>query len=196
MKHVISLLTYALLLTLMVAGANAKYNRCPCKYHSATAQGEGTCSRSEDKNYCTIEFSATKLAEYNEFVNYLDGIGLTFDPRNALAYSTEEPPEKWNLTFVRQALPVLFAISQRFGFQDRITVTRDIIQKNADFIIKSVQSKPTHAKKYSSIEICGFTLIVSYGCVELRQGDFTTMVKTPWSDGGCNCDFTKPASIK
>jgi len=90
MKHVISLLTYALLLTLMVAGANAKYNRCPCKYHSATAQGEGTCSKSEDKNHCTIEFSATKLAEYNEFVNYLGGIGLTFDPRNALVYSTEK----------------------------------------------------------------------------------------------------------
>jgi len=192
MKHLMILLPCALLFTLMVPGASAKYNRCPCKYHSATAQGEGTCSRSEDKYHCTIEFSATKLEEYQDFVKYLRHIGLNADPREALAFATEEPPEKWDISFVKESLPVLFAISQRFWFEDKISITKDLIQNNASFIIESVQLKPTEERKYRSIKISGFNMIIGYGCIELRKGHFTTMVKTPWSKPGCYCDSTKP----
>ena len=192
MKHLFVLSLCAFLFTLEIPAANAKYNRCPCEYHNATAQGEGTCSRSEDKYHCTIEFSATKLEEYQEFVKYLGGIGLHTDPRKALKFATEVPPEKWDIGFVNNVLPVLFSISQRFWFENKIPLINEIIMKNAGFIIESIQLKPTKERPYRSVKTNEFKIIVSYGCIELRQGNFSTMVKTPWSKAGCYCDSTKP----
>ena len=174
--------------------SNAETNRCPCKYHSAVAQGSGTCSRSEDKTRCTIEFSATTPEEYMEFVNKLQKIVLREDPRGSIYFANKLPPEGWDVNFVKYKLPVLFAISQQFGFEDQIPITKKILETKAPEILKALQ-EPSR-KECVKIQSEGFQLNIGYGCIEMHRGDFSSMVKTPWSGADFYCDFSTPAWLK
>lgn len=174
--------------------SNAETNRCPCKYHSAVAQGWGTCSRSEDRARCTIEFSATNPEEYRRFVNKLQKIGLRADPRESIYFANKVPPEGWDVNFVKDKLPVLFAISQRFGFEDKIPITKKMLETNAPEILKALQ-EPSK-KECVKIQSEGFKLNIGYGCIEMHGDNFSSMVKTPWSGADFYCDFSTPAWLK
>lgn len=185
-------LIFTILLT--KGSSNAESNRCPCKYHSAVAQGPGTCSRSEDRARCTIEFSATNPEEYKEFVNKLHEMDLNADPRESIHFANKVPPEEWDVSFVRDRLPVLFAISQRFGFEGKIPITKKILENKAPEILKALQ-EPSK-KECVKIQSEGFRLNIGYGCIEIHKDEFSSMVKTPWSDANFYCDFTNPAWLE
>ena len=182
--------------TLIVAKrtSNAETSRCPCKYHSAVAQGAGTCSRSEDRSRCTIEFSATNQEEYMKFLNKLQKIGLREDPRGSIYFANKYSPERWDVNFVTEKLPVLFAISQQFGFEDKILITKKILEAKATKILKALQD-PSR-KEGAKMLFEGFQLNIGYGCIEMHRADFSSMVKTPWSKADFYCDFSTPSWFK
>ena len=189
-----AILVFFFLVPLTAGRSGAEMNRCPCKYHSAVAQGVGTCSRSEDRARCTIEFSATTPEEYSRFVSKLQEFGLWADPRESLNFANKIPPEKWGTSFVLEKLPVLFAISQRFGFEDKILLTKKVIESQVYQILKALQD-PT-VKDCIKMHAEGFNLRIGYGCIEIYRDDFASMVKTPWSHAEFYCDFSTPPWFK
>ena len=189
MTNLARLCLIAFLSALITAYAEAG-TKCKCETHLAEAEATGTCSRTEDKNYCTLVFTTTPQTEYQVFVNRLRKLGLNDDPRKILEMAYKMPPQSFNEKLLRQALPILFAISQRTYFQE---VTADIAKAFGKQPLKEIQG--AYQKEGTSViktKLGPFNATVSYGCIELKRGDLATMVKTRWSKAEFFChDFKK-----
>lgn len=175
-----------LLLLVVSANVTAQTTQCKCRQHPSEAEASGTCSRTEDPNYCTLKFSTTTPQEYLEFVSRLskDGIG---PPRDALVFASQNAAQNWKPSDIATHLPSLFAVSQRTTFQDqtaRVAVEIREAAKNETFIGAFVNGK----REATVIRLKEFEATVSLGCVELRRDKLFTMVKTQWSEAKFFCN--------
>ena len=163
--------------------------KCKCEKHPAEAEAIGTCSRTEDPNYCTLVYTTTPEEEYKAFVDRLQKLGLREDPRQILRMAYEVPPQKFGADLLRNTLTILFAISQRRHFQD---VTPEVAKAFKQPINEIQQAYQKEGKSVTKSKIGSFDAIISYGCIELRRGNLVTMVKTRWSKANFFCnDFTE-----
>ncbi len=160
---------------------------CSCKNHNANSEADGTCSRTEDDKLCTMRFSATTPEEYRVFRRTLSDLGLKNEPRRALTLSKDIPPEELGPAFIRDMLPILFAISQRDNFAKNIPLIAEIVKVNSETIF-SVYADREYQVDKKIMKFGDYSAIISYGCMELKLGNFATMVKTPWSLALFYCD--------
>jgi hypothetical protein len=181
----------SLLATFMLA-TSGHATECKCRQHPAEAESDGTCSRTEDPNYCTLRFRTTPPGEYEEFVERLRKIGVGA-PKVSLQFANSKPPQAWGPKEIEQLLPALFAMSQRTQFQDQTARIAEAIRqasKNENFV-KFFASADQNAIK---LKLGDFDATVSLGCVELNRGAdrFYSMVKTPSSKSRFFCDDFQP----
>jgi hypothetical protein len=177
---------------LLLLSSSAFGTKCKCKQHPADAEASGTCSRTEDEKLCTLTFTATPLQEYEQFKTRLKALGLTDDPHAVLRAAYEQEPKAYSDTFITEDLPILFAISQREDhFQPRTAEILKAIRANKDKI-KSAFMNPDFKYKATSGDISQFKAVISYGCIELSVGQFSSLVKTRWAESNKLCDdFSK-----
>lgn len=163
---------------------------CPCKIHSAQAIADGVCSRSEDKQSCTLEFTAAESDEYEKLKSFLKELKLKNDPREAFSLATKYPPQKLPSDFLTDWLPVLIAVSQWRIFPKQTPNFIGVLKKNPQ--------KVDHAFRFSEgtsheeLVIGPFKVSAGYGCIEMSKDEFSTMVKTPFSEATYYCDFSDP----
>ena len=174
----------------MAEGGAAQTTPCKCQQHPAEAQATGTCSRSEDQSYCTLEFTTNTQEGYEQFVSRLKGMGIG-SPLEALRFADEHPPESWNPDDIKTYLPALFAVSQRTRFQERTSSIANAIRESSQSNSQLFGAFTAKGKRVAQqFQIGDFSAVVSYGCVELNQPSFHSMVKTRWSEAGVFCsDF-------
>jgi hypothetical protein len=186
----ISIVTIIFSHSLILGSDSQQYKKqCPCRFHKAQAFATGTCSRSEDRHFCTLDYTATSPTEYKEFRSFLRKLGLHTDPKEALQISTNLDYAK-DINFYDEILPIAFAVSQRRYFSEWTPKVVKAIKKNAKIIITPFSSD--WGKDYIKTSIGEFNGIISFGCIELNSGNFSTMVKTPWANAEYYCDFKKP----
>jgi hypothetical protein len=167
---------------------------CACRQHAASAEASGTCSRTEDEKKCTLAFTTTTPEEYAEFLKRLQTLNLKQDPREALRFVFENPPEKWPDDFVRTMLPVLFAISERTHFAKSddffktMSEIRDFALLKQEKEISRLIRNRELVSSWKKLSLDPFTATISYGCIELQRGTFYAMVKTRWSAALNFCD--------
>ena len=206
---------------LVATDANAG-TRCNCRYHSAEAEADGTCSRTEDSSYCTLAFSATPLAYRDVFVKSLvdvtnivsqrieQEIPISTNVDETLGFAFETPPEAWGPENLKKHLPLLFAMSQRdifkegrsareglnadnYYFREATIEVTAFIFENADQIAKQWSNKESLAGGAKFEQVGNHEAIISYGCIEVHIGTaIYTMVKTKFSLGGFSCSDTDP----
>ncbi|MEO3428482.1 hypothetical protein AAFN88_06460 [Pelagibius sp. CAU 1746] len=169
--------------------SNAKATTCECKQHPAEAEAAGTCSRTEDKDNCTLSFTSTPPEAYKDFVSRLQGLGIEQDPRQALDQAFKMPPEFYR-DGLYQLLPALFAVSQRTKFQDATPIMLKAVQNVAESddaaTIKDIFANKGADPKQGSAG--GVAWLASYGCVSLKFDGFEFMVKTRFSQRVYFCD--------
>jgi len=183
-------------LAIVTAGhpSTAYATPCACRQHAASAEASGTCSRTEDEKKCTLAFTTTTPEEYTEFLKRLQTLNLKQDPREALRFVFENPPEKWPDDFVRTMLPVLFAISERIHFAKAedffktMSEIRDLALLKQEKEISRLIRNRELVSSWKKLSIDPFTATISYGCIELQRGTFYAMVKTRWSAAVNFCD--------
>jgi hypothetical protein len=172
------------MITIIMASLHAQAGtKCKCERHSADAEANGTCSRTEDTAYCTLAFTATPAEDYDAFVDRLEKMGLELNPRYVLNEAWKRPPESFSDDELVKALPVLFAISQREHFRE-ITPEIAKIFSSKDYhknIASLLGAYRTNSQSVTKIEVGPFIAVVSYGCMELRNNNIITMVKTRWA---------------
>ena len=212
--------TLFLLFTLMVSVAEAGTS-CKCKRHKAEAEASGTCSRTEDSNYCTLKFSATPPEHRQAFIEFLqeveNNVGrgsrdniISKDVDRSLNFAFATPPADWRAKDIRSHLPLLFAISQRnvysddasgglssdsYRFRDTTFQVTDFIFRNAEEILELWSNDNTLTTSTNFQQIGGVDAAVSYGCIQViffLSTEVRTMVKTRFSLGGYFCDDTTP----
>jgi len=172
---------------------------CRCEQHPARAEANGTCSRTEDTKYCDLAFSTTPPAEYREFVVRLSKMNI-IEPRKALQFAFETPPEQWSKNDLDTILPALFAISQRIRFQDLTQPIAIAVRSSRREDLYSAFTTREPAK-FQKLQVGPFAAIVSRGCIALsgtvsgRQ--FSSMVKTESSAAQLFChDFFRTEANK
>jgi hypothetical protein len=179
---------------LCLVSASAFATKCRCKQHAADAEANGTCSRTEDEKLCTLTFTATPPQEYEQFKSRLKELGLTDDPHDILRQAYEKAPDTYSDKdkFITDDLPILFAISQREEhFQPRTKEILEVIRANK-LEIQKVFTSPDFKYKSKDGKIGQFDAVISYGCIELSAGKFSSMVKTRWAGSNKLCnDFPK-----
>lgn len=163
---------------------------CKCRQHSAKAEAGGTCSRTEDRSMCTLAFSATTEAEYRDLVRRLNRHNINVSPHDALDFAWENPPERWRENDIGKYLAPLFIISMKHGFSnisDELlkTIANESQKWSSD--IKAF-SNTNYQRRSVNSRIGSFDATISYGCIELRKGDFYSMVKTRYSLANNYCD--------
>ncbi len=175
------------LLAMLLVPASAYATKCHCRQHKADAEANGTCSRSEDETRCTLTFTTTPPKEYDEFVARLRKLNLTADPREVLRDAFAKPPEAYGEKFVPEYLPILFSISQRTYFLERTPQIVKVIRENKNKI-ERVFLNPEFKRKAVREKLLPFEAIMSYGCIEIKDGSFYSMVKTRWAEANLFCD--------
>jgi hypothetical protein len=177
---------------LCLLGAAAYATKCRCKQHAADAEADGTCSRTEDEKLCTLTFTATPPQDYEQFKSRLKNLGLTDDPHDVLRQTYEKTPDTYSDRFITDDLPILFAISQREEhFRPRTKEILEAIRADKEKI-KGVFANIDFKHKFKDDKIGQFDAVISYGCIELSAGKFSSMVKTRWAESNKLCnDFSK-----
>lgn len=168
---------------------DAQATTCDCKQHSADAEASGTCSRTEDESNCTLSFTSTPPEAYEEFVSRLQGLGVKWDPREALRLVSRRPPEDFS-GMLFELMPPLFAISQRTHFREATPRMLEAVRAiessvNADRIRSRFVQRDGQA---TTIDEGNAVWIVSYGCANLRLSDIEFMIKTRWSPRLFDCE--------
>ena len=206
----------ALLLLTMPLHTTRAGTLCKCRNHSAEAEANGTCSRTEDKKYCTLKFSATPPSYRDVFVEFIEEINtiglqvtISTDVVEALRFAFTTSPDHWDEDTIRHFLPLLFAISQReiytedpdqlglsdsnYHFRDTTFSVARFIDANAEDILKYWGDTSTLVSNVDLHNYGGVSATISYGCIQLRFDDgVETMVKTRFSLGGYFCTDTDP----
>jgi hypothetical protein len=179
------------LLSMFLIITAAHSTQCKCRQHNADAEANGTCSRTEDEKRCSLCFTTTTPEEYRRFVSQLQNLGLKTDPREVLSKAAQMPPESHGSLFVSEYLPILFSISQRVYFEDRTPQIVKAIRSNQK-VIEEILLNPEYKRRAVKQQLSNFDATISYGCVEIKEGNFYSMVKTRWSEGVFFCnDFPK-----
>jgi len=197
-----------ILIALMVVShtPTALATSCKCKQFPSEAEAEGTCSRTEDKQSCTMSFTSTTPEEYEKLKNLLTDLGkakldvAVVEPHEAIAITRDTKPEDYSDKMLLSLLPSMLAISQRTTFSDLIPAMFDLIaaarkEEKFDDIFR-VFANPTGEPE--RISFAGATAIVSYGCIDItvetlrtdamERGNLSMMMKTRWSPRQFFCD--------
>jgi hypothetical protein len=176
----------------MTTTSLANATECKCRQHKSEAEAGGTCSRTEDAQYCTLRFSSTTEAEYKAFTDALAKIGMEVMPREALQFAFERPSKEWDQTALQKMLPPLFAVSQRTLFREQTaivaTALRDALKQGSPTASRISEAWRGYGPKVARLDVPPFQATVSAGCIELRRAEFSTMVKTRWSETRFFCD--------
>jgi len=163
---------------------------CKCRQHSAKAEAGGTCSRTEDRNMCTLAFSATTEAEYKDLVRRLNRHNIYVSPHDALDFAWQNSPEKWGEKDIGRYLAPLFIISMKHGFSNISDELLRTISKESKKWQSDINqfSNRNYQRRSINSRLGSFDATISYGCIELRKGDFYSMVKTRFSQAKNYCD--------
>lgn len=188
----VTFIILAVMLCIPALAAAQQHERkpCPCKYHSARAFASGVCSRTEDGHYCTLNYRTPQpgTAEYQQLKRLIRIVGVSIEPEVAFR-AFENPEQAQNTTFYDQVLPVVLASSMEPRFHEALIAVTDALRKNVDAVMGAF-SKPA-GTDFRRINLEPFDGLVSYGCLEVSDGSFSTMVKASWASARFYCDFTE-----
>ncbi len=152
---------------------------CDCRPEFETeSEGSGVCSKiKDDKRWCKTKFgtAATRPGDQRsqEFTARLKTLGLPpVDPVKAVQ-EVAKPPEEWTTTTVTESLTTVFTIALWDTAPDRLKEAVDLIRKEAGRVLDAAKSEGRrfHSGRYD--------IGASRGCVQLTEGSFSTMVRTP-----------------
>ena len=122
-------------------------------------------------------------------MQFIKRAGLTVFPEAAFE-SISTPKSTGQAAFYEQALPILFAASMDQRFEKSALDVAKALRANSKELIGPF-SKPS-GNEYTTLQLDAYVARVSYGCLELSKGDFSTMVKASWASARYYCDFSEP----
>lgn len=181
---------FLLLVSLLLPCGRVEATQCDCKPEFEVAsEAEGTCEVTrDDKKWCRIKFNTGSTASgprQQEFVEAVKKLtGLTFDhtlEASRIVNMTE--PEKWDEAFVREHLAALFAIAVWDSAPERLKTVVSLVRDRAREFVGPLQKR----EQQTRLELGGYRAVVSYGCVDLSERDFSVMVKTRFSTTPRRC---------
>lgn len=165
---------------------------CDCKPEfNATAEGPGTCQVAKDNTrWCKIKFNsgtAAGTARQEEFREAMRKLDLPpYDNVVAAQQINAVSPDRWTANFVQTNLPPLIAVALWDAAPNKIKGVNDLISSKAQSILRGFQMPPPGTE---FLELGPYKVIVSWGCIEMVDRQFSITIKTSYSNAPRGCAY-------
>lgn len=167
---------------------------CDCKPEfNTTAEGPGTCQVAKDNaKWCKIKFNsgtAVGTTRQEEFRETLKKFGLpSYDNVTAAQMVNLSSPDKWDANFVQANLPPLIAVALWDVAPERIKPVTGLLSAadRTQAIAGWLKARPPRSE---TLDFGPYKGVVSWGCLELVQGQFSVIIKTAYSASTRGCAY-------
>lgn len=181
-------------------GAGPVPPTCSCFDGASTLRSSASsiCVVIEDGTGCTVSALGPQQLDQPWLVQRFGGpdrvaerlrqAGVPATPRRVLVMATTKAPDAWT----DDDLPVLFSGLLALAVPDRhlqtVAQIHERLQSHATGLRK-VFANPKPAGHSESSTIDDLEVVVSFGCLEVHQGEFQAQVKHPMAFARIRCDL-------
>jgi len=154
---------------------------CDCRPEFETdAEASGVCSKiKDDKKWCKLKFGSGAVQpggeRHEEFARVLKSQALPqFDVTMALS-QVAQPPEEWTVATVRDHLSAMFTVALWDTAPERLKPVLSIIRDASEQLLVAAKGDGKSFKAGS------YEVDAAKGCVQLIDGTFAVMLRTPFA---------------